>query len=471
MNLTDAFLRAAQRHPKRPALIDGAGQRTSYGALASLTAGLAGTFAGQGIEAGDRVLVALKPGAELYAGLAALWHLGAVAVFPEPAMGLAGLRHAALTTQPKALLADPWLRVLALAFPETRAIPLGLSPAPERQRREPPPATDAKRPAVISFTSDSSGPPRAMARSHALLMAQHRALTPLLAGNGQEVDVVAFPAFVLPCLGHGHTAVLPGWPLKHPHRADPTALRQQAQMVGATRLLLPPAVTARLAGQPLPDSVRRVLSCGAPLYPDIARRFLAGAPGVGLTVVYGSPEADPIAHLALETLAEDAWTRAAGGGGLPVGRPVPDIRLRLIDGEITVCGNHVNPGYLDPTRDAETKLRQGNTIWHRTGDMGRIDPLGRLWLLGRKDDSRDGLAPLAVEAAARLWPGVTNAALLADPDQRPKLALSGDAHHLKTWHSNAQRLGDLEVHHLPTIPMDKHHPPKPDLPTLRKLLP
>lgn len=61
----------------------------------------------------------------------------------------------------------------------------------------------------------------------------------------------------------------------------------------------------------------------------LGARFLDHAPGVGLTVVYGSTEA--------------------------VGAPGPEVSVRIVNGEILVAGNHVNPGYLDPARDRETK--------------------------------------------------------------------------------------------------------------------
>ena len=68
------------------------------------------------------------PGIALYASLAALWRLGAVAVLPEAAMGLAGFCHVAAAAIPKALLADRPIRLLSCLFPETRNIPSRLSP-------------------------------------------------------------------------------------------------------------------------------------------------------------------------------------------------------------------------------------------------------------------------------------------------------------------------------------------------------
>src|SRR5690606_16743998 len=102
VNLLAAFARRVAEHPERVALIDPKGRSWTYAALDRRGQALAVAFAERGLREGDRVLVALGIGADLYAGLAALWRLGAVAVLPEPALGLAGIRHAMASTRPSA---------------------------------------------------------------------------------------------------------------------------------------------------------------------------------------------------------------------------------------------------------------------------------------------------------------------------------------------------------------------------------
>ena len=63
--------------------------------------------------------------------------------------------------------------------------------------------------------------------------------------------------------------------------------------------------------------------------------------------------------------------------------PVPGTEIRIDDDEIWVAGAHVNAHYLDPAMEAGIKRSDGLRVWHRTGDAGRIDGQGRLWLLGR----------------------------------------------------------------------------------------
>ncbi|WP_157738769.1 AMP-binding protein [Labrenzia sp. VG12] len=468
MNLIENFLSEAERRPQQTAIIDRKGRSISYAALAKRSADLAAAFAAKGIGKGDRVLIGTFPGIGLYAGLAALWRLGAVVVFPEPAMGLAGFRHAAKVTRPKALLASWPIGCLAWFFPETRSISTRLSAGAIGHGDEgqclPLKPDD---PALISFTSGSTRKPKAIERTHGLMRAQHLALASLIGSDhGPEIDIVAFPAFVLTCIGHGSTAVMPNWNLRRHDRMPPERLKELAETTGATRLLVPPVVVSRLVGSTLPSSVSRVMTGGGPLYPDVARAFLAAHRGIGLTNVYGSTEAEPISHAHLEELTDADWDAAAAGRGLPVGVPVPEVRLRFVDDEIQVAGPHVNRGYLDPSQDRDTKVADGDTIWHRTGDAGRLDEDGRLWLLGRHGAAKDGLFAFSVETAARLWPSVTGAAFAVDDAGEPVLFLCGDASHLPDWQSRAGSIGRFEISVVDEIPMDRRHRSKPDLRTL-----
>ena len=120
------------------------------------------------------------------------------------------------------------------------------------------------------------------------------------------------------------------------------------------------------------------------------------------------------------------------GKGLLAGRPIDRIRLRIVDDEIVVTGDHVNKGYLDGRGDADNKLRIDGEIWHRTGDAGRLDDDGLLWLRGRLSAKAGDFYPFEVEVAARSWPGVRRAALVPGSDP-PMLAIEGDEPPRDRW--------------------------------------
>jgi olefin beta-lactone synthetase len=468
MNLLQPFFAEAAARGTRTAIIAADGTRASYADLMAQSAMLSAAWRRRGIGPGDRVLLAMPLGIALYASLAALWRLGAVVVFPEPALGLKGLRHAVNVTKPKAFLAGGWFRALRVGWPALWGIPM-LSPHDEAMGGDAVASVAADHPALISFTSGSTGKPKTIVRSHGILTRQNACVADLLKPKrADEVDLVAFPVFVLANLNLGVTSLLPNWNLRDHQSADPAAIARHAAAYNVTRALIPPSICAIFARGPAPR-LDAVFTGGGPVFPDLLERLTARLPQTDVVAVYGSTEAEPIAHLHAADIGAEDWRRMRGGGGLLAGPPVPQVQLQILDHEIVVTGDHVNKGYLDRADDQSTKLAIEGTIWHRTGDAGTIDEKGRLWLLGRLDGRAGGLFPFGVEAAARFWPGVTQVALV-EIDGAAVLAIEGDAASRAQWQREADRLGALRVVPVASMPLDRRHHSKIDYGALRKLL-
>ncbi|SFI77795.1 Acyl-CoA synthetase (AMP-forming)/AMP-acid ligase II [Bosea sp. OK403] len=470
MNLLDPFLRSAERHGDRTAIIAGSGERTSFADLITASSTLASAWHRAGIGRGDRVLIAMPLGPSLYAGLAALWRIGAVAVLPEPALGLKGLRHAARASAPKAYLSAGWFRALRYLVPELWPIRLMLTPDDASVSGEPLEALTPEHPALISFTSGSTGRPKAIQRSHGFLAAQSAVLADLLAPRREdETDLVAFPVFVVANLGLGVTSVLPSWDLRRQDHAEAGLIAKQISLQRVTRALLPPSICETLARTEAPLRLDAIFTGGGPVFPDLLERLSAKIPEAEIVAVYGSTEAEPIAHLHHRDIDHDDWSAMKSGAGLLAGRPVDSIQVAILDDEIVVTGDHVNKGYLDPADDASTKLERAGLTWHRTGDSGRIDAEGRLWLGGRLDGRAGQLLPFGIEAASRFWPGVRRSALV-EIGGRAQLAVEGDQDKMPSWTRAAAQIGEVCVVGMDEIPLDKRHRSKVDYVALRAKL-
>lgn len=470
MTILAAFDAQAVARQDQPAIIDSAGGAVSFAELHTRAGFLADAWARRGIGPWDRVLIAMGVTPDLYAALAALWRLGAVAVLPEPAMGLKGVRTALAAAEVKAWIGGGTLRLLPLLVPRLLTVTrLSLARGMARGT-EPAPEWPDDHPALMSFTSGSTGRAKAILRSHGFLAAQNRAVAPLLASDRQEVDLVAFPVFVLANLGAGITSVLPNWPLRRPDRADAQAIRGHIASHGITRLLLPPVLAEALADAPLPASVTTVFTGGGPVFPDVVARLAERNPGLRVVAVYGSTEAEPIAELEVSAMSPEDRARIGAGEGLLAGPPVSGVQVKIVDDEILVAGEHVVESYVDPADNAATKVRDARgTVWHRTGDGGRFDEQGRLWLLGRVQGRVGDLWPSAIETAARSWPGVRRAALTARGDA-PCLAIEGDRANLPQWRTSAAALGVSGVVAVKAIPLDRRHRSKIDYVRLAKVI-
>jgi olefin beta-lactone synthetase len=470
-DLLRRFAAAVARHPDRIAIVDGTGREVSFAQLQARSRAFAGAWRRQGIGPGDRVLLAMAVDADLYAALAALWSLGATAVLPEPAMGLAGVRHAARVTRPRAFCSSGLYGLLGWVLPELwptirlrPATGAGADPDPDL------PLPSGAEIALISFTSGTTGAPKAIPRSHDFLAAQYHAIAPMLHSDQSERDLVAFPVFVLINIAAGQTSVLPDWKMSRLAALEPARLSGWIARQRVTRALLPPSLCEKLAQGRGPDALHTVFTGGGPVFPDIIDALKATRPALRVICVYGSTEAEPIAHLDAAEISREDRAAMEAGQGLLVGRPVADIRLRIADPEIQVAGPHVNRGYLDPAQDRDTKLTEGDTVWHRTGDAGHLDAQGRLWLLGRlgSDVRMAGRAvyPFSLEGAARQWPGVAQCALMADGGASC-LVIEGNPVHLPDWQARARAAGIDRVLHIRAMPMDKRHGSKIDRNALR----
>lgn len=501
----------AARHPERLAIADPR-RRLTFGELDRRVHALAGGLARRGIGPGDAVLLFVPMSADLYVALLACLHRGATAVFVDAWADRRRLDAAVRIAAPKAFIGTPKAHLLRLLSPAVRRIPVHLVAGRgllslrryEAEGAAEATAVEGSAPALVTFTTGSTGAPKAAARSHAFLWAQHRALAGHLRPAEGDVDMPTLPVFVLNNLACGVPSVIPDFDPRLPSEVDPERILRQMAAEGVTTSSGSPAFYDRLGrwcarrGRRIP--LRALWTGGAPVLPPLARLLASVADGA-VGVVYGSSEAEPIAGIgAREMLA------AMDGGaaeGICVGRPVPEVEVRLIRpadgpvalgeggwaawevgdgevGEVVVAGEHVLAGYLhDPEAERLNKIPDGARVWHRTGDAARMDREGRLWLMGRVKERvvREGRTwwPGAAEVRALEVDGVRHAAYLGMPDGRAVLCVETGRGRLTDAQREALRtaLGPMpcdEIRALPRIPRDPRHASKTDVGALREVL-
>ncbi|HEY7982998.1 MAG TPA: AMP-binding protein [Ktedonobacterales bacterium] len=526
MNIAAILSERAATHPDVPAIIDAPRGRaaqartTTYAGLERAAAQGATLLWGAGLRPGDRVLVFVPMSAELYAVLIALFRLGLVPMFVDPSSGLEHLERCCKLMPPRAFVGSPKAHLLRALSPALRRIPLrivvgGVAPGALRwsHARQLAPwapihASGDDDPALISFTSGSTGAPKVCVRSHRLLLAQQAVLARHFGGDvvvGTRA-LTALPIFVLAYLAGGATSVIPPGDLRHPARINPVAVVAALEAHQPTRAGASPAFWERIVahcqatGQTLP-ALSHIYLGGAPVFPHLLRALHAVAPAA-ITVIYGSTEAEPIAHVDYAAIQPADFAAMTGGFGLLAGTPVPEIEVAVLanrwgaplgplsaaafaalrlgadqPGEIVVRGDHVLPGYLHGEGDAETKLRVAGAIWHRTGDAGYLDARGRLWLLGRCAagiaDARGVLYPLSVECAVSSVPEVRRVALVGAGGRRTLVyerRQPGDPATPAGLLRHTAWAAIDDYREVPRIPVDRRHNAKVDYPALGRLL-
>ncbi len=518
MNLAITLQAIARTQPNAPAIIE-RDRITTFADLDARSCRAARLLTDAGLQAGDAVLVFHPMSAELYVCLLAVFRLRLVAMFLDPSAGREHIERCCELHRPKAFIGGPKAHLLRLVSYALRRIPrkfvIGF-PLPgairwsKANRLAPLDAIndcDADTPALLTFTSGSTGQPKAAVRSHGFLLAQHRALVDSLHLTAGDRDLATLPIVALTNLGAGVTTIIPDADLRFPGAVEPAPVVRQMLEEHVVSSVASPAFFERLTRHcidrriALPD-VRKLFTGGAPVFPRLLDQMQMMVPNADIVALYGSTEAEPIAHVARREVSPDDLKAMLGGQGLLAGVPVDCIRLRILrdrwgtpagpwtqpefesqccgagePGEIVVSGEHVLTGYLRGRGDEETKFRVEGAVWHRTGDAGYLDERGRLWLLGRCvariRDGRGELYPFAAETAVYQDPDIRRAAMVAHRGKRILAIEYHDARKKPDLSALQAVLGWTELDEVRVcrkVPVDKRHNAKIDYPALYAML-
>jgi len=490
MNLISLLEKRASKHPQRLALIEH-GHQVTYQELYSQVCAGSHFLQQLGLKSGDCILILQPVSIQLYITLLSTFHAGMTAMFLDPSVNKTTLRNSLQLKQPDAFIATAKAHLLRLTIPEIRAIKTqvhcsGLIPfskkwSPSEQLSHSPPTTvEPSRPALITFTSGSTGTPKATCRTHAFLIAQHQALAEAIDLKSGEIDLVTLPIFAIANLASGMTSVIAHTNLKFPAQANSQAILSQCTEHNITRCAASPAFFQKLHHDNLFPPFQTIYTGGAPVFPHLIHSIQKAHPNLTPIIVYGSTEAEPIAHIGWQQISSSDHNRIKTGKGLLVGKPVSAVQLMIHEsdpktaiGEICVTGDHVLKSYLNGKGDHETKFTHQGKTYHRTGDMGYLDADQQLWLVGRKGTAinigNTLTYPFGIESAMLQHPSVRNCALIQFQN-KPTLCLELSCGTVESIQHDFPQFKALTFIQLTQIPMDKRHNAKVNYPQLKQIL-
>jgi acyl-CoA synthetase (AMP-forming)/AMP-acid ligase II len=448
----DILARAAGAAPEAPALYCGDASWT-FADLDADAAALAAAVAAR-TEAGDRVAILSHSRGEYVTAYYGVPRAGRVLVPLNPRLHPAEWADQLARSGARLLLAEPDLLAAARAHGGTEAHPPLRGAAPpatvcfddpswrallDEGRGLPAPAGPAAgtEPAWLLFTSGSTGRPKGVRLTHRSLTAAVRTSLASRPVAGDAVFLTPFPLCHVAgynVLTHHHRArpvvLLPRW--------DPAALVALTRRHGVTGLSLAPTMIDALldhldaAGPKVTARVRsgvRAIGYGSsPIGADLLRR-VQDVLGCELNQGYGMTE---LSGNAFFLGPDDHRAAAAGRPHLlaAAGRPGPGVELRIVDdawadvpagtvGEVAVRAEQSADGYWDDPEATAAAWRDG---WFRTGDLGRVDDEGYLYLVDRKKDvivsGGENVSAREVEAVLRADPAVREVAVIGLPDPR-----------------------------------------------------
>jgi len=484
-NLSEHLSLSADRFPSKFALLHPV--KMTYQKLQDEVDRYAYGLENAGISRNTRTILMIPPGPEFIILTFALLRVGAILVMIDPGMGakvmakaLAGVKAEAFIGIPKAFL---FKKLYPGAFKTVKiSVTVGRrwfwagyrlkDLRSDKAYRYPSVQIKAEDMVALFFTSGSTGPPKGVVFTTAMLNAQIRYLASDFQYRPEEIELCTFPLLGLFSICLGLTLVMADMDTVRPATLNPRKIVANIQQNKCTQMFCSPMVLNRLAcyGEKakvkLP-SMKKVITAGAPAAKELLESFrqllLEDAE---IYTPYGATEALPITKITASELLQPNSRSEDHREGICVGYPLKGINIKIIEitddplatwedahqlpvnavGEIVVKGAVVSREYLNlPEANASAKianLKDGD-VWHRMGDVGKLDKVGRLWFYGRKSHRvvtpERTLFTIPCEAVFNQHPRVSRSALVGIPDevnqkQKPVLCVqlrAGDSGHNK----------------------------------------
>ncbi|MEU7608937.1 AMP-binding protein [Micromonospora sp. NPDC049204] len=427
--LHELFDRAARRAPDDVAVTVGA-DRATFAEVVTSGRRIAAGLLQAGLRRGDRLVIVSPPSVVLPAVLYAAARVGVVFVVLHEQLRGDPLRHVLEDCEPALVLSDDAeVRASAVESGSAAGDVSGLAAGAPLDGLPPGGEPLTVDPVCLVYTSGSTARPNAVVTTHQQMLFAVAAIQEAVGYRRGDVVFCPSPVSFDYGLYQLFLGALSGARI---HLAGLTAtgpgLSAALTATGATVFAAVPSAAemlARLLGRGgEPPTLRLLTTTGAAMPADLLQTLRSRMPQLRTQVMYGLTECKRVA-----IMPPDGDRERPGSSGRPLagtevfaidgqGRRLPDGAV----GELVVRGPHVMSGYWRrPELTADRfRVEEGLTTQLRTGDQGRVDAGGWVYVDGRTDDiyKERGyrVSATEVEAAARRIPRVTSVAVLPPRD-------------------------------------------------------
>ena len=278
----------------------------------------------------------------------------------------------------------------------------------------------------IIYTSGTTGKPKGVILTHQSHFWNTINYTIAYQMEESDVELALTPMFHSSTIGRIFTYVFTGATFITSKRFAPVQAMEVITQHKVTSITQTPTMYASLLDLKYKDcydtsSVKRIVSGAAPVSPGMKDKLNQIFPHAGIFDLYGLTEASPGVTI---MRPNDPPEKTAS-----VGKPMMSVKIKIIDedgrelpsgktGEIICRGPNVMKGYYNNPIATKEVLKEG---WLYTGDIGRVDQDGYLYLIGRKKEliisGGENIYPAEVEAALCQHPLILEAAIIGVPDE------------------------------------------------------
>jgi malonyl-CoA/methylmalonyl-CoA synthetase len=400
--------------PEAAAFHDSVQGWLTRGELEANSAADAGRLARAGLRAGDRILISCESSIEFVTSYVACLRMGLVVIPTNTAYSARELAHVIGDARPKAALIDDPERasIVGEISPEL----LCLTPSLEVDEG-PTPALEAslpKHPALLCYTSGTTGQPKGAVLSHANCLASAEGLRLAWRWTPRDRLLLALPLFHMHGLGVGlHGTLMSGGSAVLFQGFRPEDILAGIADFKASLFFGVPTMYHRLAAHPAAAAMAALRLCvsGSAALPAGLHERIEELTGQRVLERYGMTET-----LMLTSNPYQGERRRGA-----VGWPLPGVELRLAgdSGEIQVRGANLFSGYWErPEANRAAFTEDG---WFRTGDLGVIDNEGYLEIVGRAKEliisGGFNVYPREVEDVIREHPEIEDVAVVGEQSE------------------------------------------------------
>ncbi len=397
------------QRPAQACLIDSSGRCMTWSELETASRTVAGRFAALGLQPGDRILISAQASFDLAVAHVASLRLGLVVVPTNVAYRAGEIAHVVSDARPRAAIVDDEQRADFISRADASV--LLMNPAVDVAETTDPEldlvSSDA--PALIGYTSGTTGRPKGAVLTHANLLASLEALRVAWRWSPADRLVLALPLFHMHGLGVGfHGTLHAGGSAVLLPQFEPQVIFDAIKVHQATLFFGVPTMYHRLVADLRVselEALRLCISGSAALPAELHKKFEA-ITGQRIVERYGMTETAMLVSNPVEA------ERRPGTVGVPL--PGVEVRLQGQPAEIEVRGPNVFSGYWERPEANQDAFTEDH--WFRTGDLGEIDEAGYLRIVGRAKEliisGGYNVYPREVEDALCLHPEISEAAVV-----------------------------------------------------------
>jgi acyl-CoA synthetase (AMP-forming)/AMP-acid ligase II len=427
-NIASRLGRWADEKPDSLAIVEiSSRKQKTFKELENESSLLASGLIQSGMKPGNRVLLMVPYGIDFIILAFAMFKAGLVSVLIDPGLGKINVLKCIKQIQPQGMIAISLAHAIRKLIPTTfKSIEHNVTVGKRwfwggttlkqlqdsRQTGFKMASMEEDDAAAIVFTSGSTGPAKGVLYTHGIFNHQVRVLQEQFDIQPDEIDLPSFPLFGLFNSGLGVTSIIPEIDTTRPAQVEPKNIIgpindfKISSSFGSPALWDTVSQFCRNKNIQLP-TLKRIIMAGAPVSGKLLQRFESiVTEDCKIHTPYGATEALPVSLIDRQEILEQTWQFSNKGEGICVGRAIPKVEIRIIAisdhpilkweeaiqlapntvGEIVIKAPWATRTYYN--REDLTKLAKiedGNSFWHRMGDVGRLDEKNRLWFYGRKN--------------------------------------------------------------------------------------